>query len=167
MIVGLNKRGGSGGILQIRQTRSLLTGGVGQAIGIVHHIGGGHKKLIHECGHRHGIVSLVREIGLDVLTEQGCYTRHVGGCHGGTRNAVVGLTGHSRKDGAAVGSDLGLELEIGGGAPRREIRHERTRGLRTFDGKLTRPCGGQHFTVILTDGGHGNGGIAHVHLDVA
>ena len=165
-VVGLNEGLGGGGVVQIGQTRALLTGGVGEAVGVVHHVGGGHEELVDEGGHGHGIVSLVGEVGLDVLAEQSGHTRHIGGCHGGTRNAVVGLTGHSRQDGAAVGGDLGLQLEIGGGAPGREVGHEGAGGLGALDGELTRTGGGQHLTVVLTDGGHGDGGVAHVHLDV-
>ena len=165
-VVGTDEGGGGGGIHQIGQTRALLTGGVGQAVGVVDDVRGGHEELIDEGGDSHGVVGLIGEAGLDILTEQSGHTRHIGGSHGGTRDAVVVLTGHSREDGTAVRGDLGLELKVGSGAPGGEVGHEGARSLGALDREDTLTRGGQHLTVVLTDGGHGDGGVTHVHLDV-
>ena len=65
-----------------------------------------------------------------------------------------------------MGGDLRLQLEIGGGAPGGEVGHEGARGLGTLHRQDALAGGGQQLTVVLADGGHGDGGVAHVHLDI-
>ena len=166
-IISLNVCFSSSAVIEVSITGALLTNGVGVAVGVEQDICGGHHQLVDHGSHFRRFIGDGGEILLHILTKQGSNTRHIGASHGSTRDGIVALTGDGRGNVTTVGSDLGLDLQAGGGTPGRVVGDERTSGLRGADGQLTAAGCCQLFTIVLADGADGNGGIAHIHLNIA
>ena len=110
-------------LADVAQPRALTADGVGKPPLVVDDGRRAHQKGIDAVG-KFPSREPVRLF--DVLTQQRDGARHVGRSHRRTAvNAVPADDGG--RDLAAVRRDLGLDLEIGRGAPCREVGHEGTR----------------------------------------
>ena len=165
-IEGGDVSGSLGGIDQVSQASALLSDCVGLTVGIQSDIGGRHQKLVDHGGNFHIVIGNVGEVLNNILTQQDDDTCQVGASHGSTGQTVIAATGDGGQNVTAVAGDFGLDLQVGSGAPGREVGNEGTGGLLLADLQLAAASGDQHLTVVLRDGADGQLGIAYVHLDL-
>ncbi len=122
------------GVENIGKPRALFAGGIRIAVLVLCNGRRRHHKTVQQFVDLHFI-----EVGIafdEVLTNERRNARDIGRRHGSAAvNAVTAE--HRRGDIAAVRRDIGVELQIGRGAPGREIAHERTGFI--IGRKLDRP----------------------------
>ena len=125
-------------------------------------MGGAHEEVGDDgvllLGAHAGEGGIVRE----ALAHEGADARDLRGCHRRARQALVLVAEVGRHDVAAGGRDLRLEGQVGGHAPRRELRGGRVvrgqndAGVRDGQVHVGTVCGGQgladRLTVLLGDG---------------
>ena len=153
-------------VIEVCEACALLSYCVGQTIGVINDVCGGHHKLVDECSNLDRVVRDLGEILNHVLTDKCGNACDVRRCHGGSRLTVVALTGNRGVDHTAVSGNLGLNAEVGCGAPRGEIGHKGTRLLRSreLDGSRLYRC--EHLAVITADRAGAELCLADVHLDL-
>ena len=125
-------------------------------------MGGAHEEVGDDgvllLGAHAGEGGIVRE----ALAHEGADARDLRGGHRGARQALVLVAEVGRHDVAAGGRDLRLEGQVGGHAPRRELRGRRVvrgqhdAGVRDGHGDIGSVGGGQGFAdrlaILLGDG---------------
>ena len=153
-------------VKQIGKACALLTNRIGLAIGVEDDICCGHQKLIDHCRHFHIVVCNLREILYHILTHEDDNACQVGASHTGTGQTVVTAAGDRGENVAAMCSQLRLDLQIGSGAPRGEVRNERTGCLLAANLELA-GGGSQQLAVILRNGADSQLCLTHIHLDFA
>ena len=138
-----------------------VVGAVAQ-LNVDERVGGAHEEVGNDrvllLGAHCGEGGIARK----ALTHEGTDARDLRGGHRGARQALVLVAEVSRHDVAAGGSDLRLEGQVGGYAPRRELRGRRVvrgqhdAGVRDGHGDVGSVGGGQsladRLAVTLGDG---------------
>ena len=171
---GVHRRGR--GRDRVNETRALLARGV-EGTGCLGHIreraGGAHDEVLDDVDLLARAHRGEKRIVLDALQHDGAHARHLRGRHGRAGQVVVLAIKDGRVDAAAGGTDLGLEAQVRGDAPRGEVRHRIVRargdGLAVHEGQVM-IRGRQHgLSVLLGDerGGHVHRRDAHKHERVA
>ena len=159
-----------GGVDQVNEACTLVSGGVLQTAGVEDGGSGGH----HDVGGDSALLS-TRQLGvgfLDVL-QQDCHsTGNLGRSHGGTAHVAVVGAGQGGISGgvdvAANAGDLGLQLQIGGDAPGGEAGHGgvdlEDLGIGVADGQSLVFGSGQCLAGSLGNGNTGDGAVAVIDL---
>ena len=125
---------GLDGVIDVDETCALLAGRIGLAVGIVNDAGGAHQQGID---HVLALGGVGHATGLQGLLHDGHSACRMGGSHGRTVHALIGVAGYGGIDACAGRSDLRLQGQLRGGAPGGEVRH-------TIGGGSHQLVGGAH-----------------------
>ena len=125
---------GLDGVIDVDETCALLAGRIGLAVGIVNDAGGAHQQGID---HVLALGGIGHATGLQGLLHDGHSACRMGGSHGRTVHALIGVAGYGGIDACAGRSDLRLQGQLRGGAPGGEVRH-------TIGGGSHQLVGGAH-----------------------
>ena len=112
-------------------------------------VGGAHEEVGDDGVLLLGAHAGEGGIAHEALAHKGADARDLRGCHRGARQALVLVAEVGRHDVAAGGRDLRLEGQVGGHAPRRELRGRRVvrgqndAGVRDGHGDVSSVGGGQ------------------------
>ena len=145
-------------VFQTRNARALFTGGIRQAVLVVHRTCRTHRQLHRKT------VKLLRvdntKVFFNIATNKRHKACHIRRCHGRTALFAV-TTGNGGSNFPAVRRDFGFQFQIVRGPPRREFTHKRPSrvfavNLQRTDTVATRRRY-ELDTRIHTDGNSGNG----------
>ena len=156
---------GLDGAHQVGKACTLLSDGIGLAVGTQSNVSGGHQQLVDHGIDCHIVICNVGEILHHILPQQDDDAGQVGAGHGGAGEAVIAAAGDGGQNVAAVAGDLRLDIQAGGGTPGREVGNERTGGLALADLQLAVAGSNQHLAVVLGNGADCQFSVAHIHLD--